>query len=344
MPTAKIYKKLYRLFFAFGLFLSSMLIGVEGYRITEGYSTRDAFFMTTMIISTTGMNEVQKLSAEGRMFTSFYVIFNLVIFGYFVSVATSYIFEGGLKDVFKNYMNTRVANKMKDHTIVCGYGRNGAKACEELFRSGMQFAIVEKDTVKLQEAINFYENKKNIYIIDGDATSDEVLIDAGVKKAKTIISTLGEDADNVFVTLTARELNPTIKIIAKAVRETSVSKLMRAGAHHVVVPEIIGGTHMASLVTKPDVIEFLNMLNGIGHTELRLEELRISEMKPEYVGQTIKDLSVREITGANIIAYKDMDGFMFNPTPETVFEEGGVVIVLGTENEIRTFVSYFSKW
>jgi voltage-gated potassium channel len=344
MPTAKIYKKLYRLFFALGLFIGSMFVGVEGYRLTEGYETRDAFFMTTMIISTTGMNEVQKLSPEGRLFTSFYVIFNLVIFGYFVSVATSYIFEGGLKDAFRNYMNTRVANKMKDHTIVCGYGRNGSKACEELFRSGMQFAIIEKGEEKLQEAIALYENKKNIYILQGDATSDEILIDAGVKKAKTIITTLGEDADNVFVTLTARELNPHIKIIAKAVKESSVSKLMRAGAHHVVVPEIIGGTHMASLVTKPDVIEFLNMLNGIGHTELRLEELRVSEMKEEYIGKTIKELGVREITGANIIAYKDMDGFMFNPTPETTFDTGGVLIVLGTENELRTFVSYFSKW
>jgi voltage-gated potassium channel len=344
MAVSKIYKKLYRLFFAFGLFVSSMFVGVEGYRLTEGFETRDAFFMTTMIISTTGMNEVQKLSPEGRIFTSFYVIFNLVIFGYFVSVATSYIFEGGLKDAFKNYMNTRVANKMKDHTIVCGYGRNGSKACEELFRSGMQFAIIEKGEEKLQEAIALYETKKNIYILQGDATSDDILIEAGVKKAKTIITTLGEDADNVFVTLTARELNPTIKIIAKAVKESSVSKLMRAGAHHVVVPEIIGGTHMASLVTKPDVIEFLNMLNGIGHTELRLEELRVSEMKEEYIGKTIKELGVREITGANIIAYKDMDGFMFNPTPETTFDTGGVLIVLGTENELRTFVSYFSKW
>jgi voltage-gated potassium channel len=344
MPTSNIYKKLRRLFFALSLFIASIVVGVEAFQYTEGYNIQDAFFMTVMIISTTGMNEVHKLSAEGRIFVSFYVIFNIVVFGYFISVATSYIFEGGLKDVFKNYMSNRVANKMKDHTIVCGYGRNGAKACEELFRSNMQFAILEKDAEKLQEAIDLYENKKNIYILEGDATADELLIDAGVKRAKTIISTLGEDADNVFVTLTARELNPTIKIIAKAVRESSVPKLMRAGAHHVVVPEIMGGTHMASLVTRPDVIEFLSMLNGVGHTELRLEELKVSEMKEEYKGKTIQKLDVRGLTGVNIIAYKDTDGFMFNPTPDTIFEDGGVAIVLGTENEIRTFVSYFSKF
>lgn len=344
MNTNKIFKKLRQLLIASGLFLISIIVGVQGFRHTENYDVRDAFFMTTMIISTTGMNEVHRLSPDGRLFVSFYVILNLFIFGYFISVATSYIFEGGLQEVFKNYMSNRVANKMKDHTIVCGYGRNGAKACEELHKSDAQFAIIEKNAEKLQEAINLYENRKNIYILEGDGTSDDVLIDAGVKRAKTIISTLGEDADNVFVTLTARELNPHIKIIAKAVRESSVSKLMRAGAHHVVVPEIMGGTHMANLVTKPDVVEFLSMLNGIGHTELRLEELRISEMKEEYKGKTIQELSVREITGVNIIAYKDMDGFMFNPTPETVLEEGGVIIVLGTQNEIRTFVSYFSKF
>lgn len=344
MNTHKIFKKLRQLFIASGLFLISILVGIQSFKYTEGYNLRDAFFMTTMIISTTGMNEVHKLSPDGRFFVSFYVIFNLFIFGYFISVATSYIFEGGLQEVFKNYMSNRVANKMKDHTIVCGYGRNGAKACEELDKSGAQFAIIERNAEKLQEAINLYENRKNIYILEGDGTSDEVLIDAGVKRAKTIISTLGEDADNVFVTLTARELNPHIKIIAKAVKESSVSKLMRAGAHHVVVPEIMGGTHMANLVTKPDVVEFLSMLNGIGHTELRLEELRISEMKEEYQEKTIQELSVREITGVNIIAYKDIDGFMFNPTPETVLEEGGVMIVLGTQNEIRTFVSYFSKF
>ncbi len=344
MNTSKIFKKLRQLFIASGLFLSSILVGIQGFRYTENYDLRDAFFMTTMIISTTGMNEVHRLSPDGRLFVSFYVILNLFIFGYFISVATSYIFEGGLQEVFKNYMSNRVANKMKDHTIVCGYGRNGAKACEELHKSNAQFAIIEKNAEKLQEAINLYENSKNIYILEGDGTSDNVLIDAGVKRARTIISTLGEDADNVFVTLTARELNPHIKIIAKAVRESSVSKLMRAGAHHVVVPEIMGGTHMANLVTKPDVVEFLSMLNGIGHTELRLEELRISEMKEEYKGKTIQELSVREITGVNIIAYKDMEGFMFNPTPETVLEEGGVIIVLGTQNEIRTFVSYFSKF
>jgi voltage-gated potassium channel len=208
----------------------------------------------------------------------------------------------------------------------------------------MQFAIIERSSEKLQEAIGLYEHKRNIYLLEGDATSDEVLIDAGVKRAKTIITTLGEDADNVFVTLTARELNPHIKIIAKAIKESSVTKLMRAGAHHVVVPEIIGGTHMASLVTRPDVIEFLSMLNGVGHTELRLEEMKIIDMKDEFKGQTIKDLDVRGLTGVNIIAYKDLDGFVFNPTPETIFVDGGVVIVLGTENEIRTFISYFGKY
>jgi voltage-gated potassium channel len=344
MANISIFSKLKQFFIAFGLFAISVLSGLIGFQITEGFNLPDAFYMTMMIVSTTGMNEVRHLSDGSRIFVSIYLIFNLLIFGYFISVVTSYVFEGGLKEVFKNYMTHRIANKMKDHTIVCGYGRNGSKACEELFRSNMQFAIIEKDPQKLQEAINLYENKKNIYILEGDATSDEVLIDAGVKKAKTIISTLGEDADNVFVTLTARELNPHIKIIAKAIKESAVTKLMRAGAHHVVVPEIIGGTHMASLVTRPDVIEFLSMLNGVGNTELRLEEMKVTEMKDEFQGKDIKELNVRGLTGVNIIAYKDLDGFVFNPTPETVLETGGVVIVLGTENEIRTFTSYFGKY
>jgi voltage-gated potassium channel len=334
------FQRLRQFLFALSLLLVCVSIGVIGFMVVEKHTFTDALYMTMIVISTTGMNEVRQLSAEGKIFVVFLIIFNITTFGYFVSILTKYIFEGELKDVFQHYMTNRIATKMKDHAIVCGCGKNGSKACEELYRSGLPFAIVDRERERIP---HYFHNKSSIFIVEGDATQDEVLIEAGIRKAKTIITALPEDAENVFVTLTAKELNPAITIISRASNERSIHKLRRAGAHHVVMPDAIGGSHMASLVTRPEVVEFLGILNGVGHTELKLEEMRVADMKPKFKNKTIRELDIRNLTGVNIIGYKDADGFVFNPTPETELCDGDVVIVLGTENDIRTFVSYCSN-
>jgi voltage-gated potassium channel len=309
--------------------------------LIEGFDFWKAFYLSVIIISTVGMNEVGSVSEPGRIFISFYIIFNLSIFAYFISVITKYLFEGELREIFKSYMVSRVADKLKDHTIVCGYGKNGTKACEELHRSKVPFVLIELNPELVDDT---YANDKNVFMVQGDATSDDVLLAAGIKRAKTIITTLPKDADNVFVTLTARELNPNLKIVARASEESSVSKLKRAGAHHVVMPDAIGGHHMATLVTRPEVVEFLGMLNGMGSEKMELDEIRFEDMKDEFHGKTLKEMNIREKTGVNILGYKDPEkGFVFNPHPDTIFRAGVVAIVLGDEEELKKFMQYCSK-
>ncbi|MDW7695567.1 potassium channel protein [Flammeovirgaceae bacterium SG7u.111] len=333
--------RLYQLFLAFGLLMISLFIGISGFMWVEDMGFWDAFYMTVITISTVGMNEIQKVDEGGRIFVSFYIIFNFSVFAYFVSVITKYLFEGELREILNSYMVNRVADKMKGHTIVCGYGNNGSKACEELYRSGVPFALIEQNPDVVDDT---YAHAKNVYLVQGDATSDDVLLSAGIERAKTIITTLPRDAENVFVTLTAKELNPKIKIVARASDESSISKLERAGAHHVVMPDAIGGLHMANLVTRPEVVEFLGMLNGVGQSKLKLDELKFEDMKDEFHGKSIRELNIRGLTGVNIIGYKDsMDGFIFNPTPDTIFEEGDVMIVLGTDAELKTFMVHCAK-
>jgi len=334
-------KRLRQLVFSFVLLISSLLIGISGLMTIEGFDFWKAFYLSVIIVSTVGMNEVGSVSETGRIFISFYIIFNLSIFAYFVSVITKYLFEGELREIFKSYMVSRVADKLKNHTIVCGYGKNGTKACEELHRSNVPFVLIELDAELVDDK---YANDNNVFMVQGDATSDDVLLAAGIQRARTIITTLPKDADNVFVTLTARELNPAIKIVARASEESSVSKLRRAGAHHVVMPDAIGGHHMATLVTRPEVVEFLGMLNGMGAEKLELDEIRFENMKEEFRGKTLKEMNLREMTGVNILGYKDPEkGFVFNPHPSTIFRDGDVAIVLGNKEELEKFMRYCSK-
>jgi voltage-gated potassium channel len=307
----------------------------------EGYNFWQAFYLSVVLISTVGMNEIGPISEAGRIFIAFYIIFNLSIFAYFISVVTKYLFEGELREILKSYMVSKVADRMKNHTIVCGYGKNGKKACEELFRSREPFVLIEQDKDVVDDT---YVNARDVTMLQGDATSDEVLIAAGIKRAKTIITTLPKDAENVFVTLTARELNPKIKIISRASEESSINKLKRAGAHHIVMPDAIGGLQMANLVTRPEVVEFLGLLNGVGPTNLKLEELRYDDMKEEIIGKSLRALRLRELTGVNILGIKHLQkGFVFNPHPDTVFTLGDVAIILGTEEEIANFMQHCHK-
>ncbi len=334
--------KLKQLFIAISLLFSSFFIGVIGFMLIEGRSLGDAIYLTIILVSTIGMNEVGKISEAGRVFISFFAIFNLSVFAYAISVITKYVFEGELKDIFNQYMTTRVGDKMKDHVIVCGHGKDGKKVCEELFYSGVPFTIV---ALKTQKAYEKYKDSNKVHMVEGDATQDEILIKAGIDRAKTIITTLPTDSDNVFVTLTARGLNAQLKIIAKASEESTERKLMRAGANNVVMPDAIGGAHMANLVTHPEVVEFLGMLNGVGNTELQLSQMSFEDFREDYHNKSIKDLDMRNNTGVNIVGYKDAsDDFIFNPTPDTVLQEGDVMIILGTFIEIRTCKSFYGTF
>ncbi|MEL6534575.1 MAG: potassium channel family protein, partial [Bacteroidota bacterium] len=310
------WRRFNRLLWLVILLTSSMVIGMGGFILIEGYTMVEAFYMSVITISTVGFTEVQPLSSTGRLFTGFYIILNLGIFAYVVSVLTAYLFEGELNRMYRQYLSRRVLRKMKDHTIVCGLGRNGFKACEELLHSGEKFVVIDNNALSLER----YPQAKEFQVIIGDATHDEVLEKAGIHQARALITTLPSDADNVFITLSAREENPDVFVIARASEEKSESKLKHAGAHEVVMPDALGGLHMAQLVTKPHVIEFLNLLNGIGEESqnIELEEVQFEDLIPAFQNKSIRDLDVRNQTGATIIGFKDdQRGFLFNPSADT---------------------------
>ena len=328
------HRSLRRLIFALVLLISSMVFGSIGYMLIEGFSLIDAAFMSVITFSTVGFNEVNPLSDTGKVFTTVYILVNLGIFAYTVSVLSSFLFEGELQKIFKNIQTSREVKKLKNHIIVCGYGRNGAMACNELYMNNKDFIIIESD----EEILENIPDDRNYPFILGNATMDEVLLDAGVRKAESVITTLPNDADNVFITLTARELNPQINVISKASETSSEKKLYRAGASHVVMPDRLGGMHMANLITKPYVIEFLELINGVGGMTLKLEEISYEVLKDEYHNQSLKEMDIRSRTGVTIIAFKDdKEGFIFNPHSDKRVGEGDILIVLGTPQHFEKF-------
>lgn len=331
-------KKFRRFFIAFSLFVTNIVVGIVGFMIIEGYNFYDALYMTVITIGTVGFMEVHPLSFTGRMFTSFYILSNLFLFAFLASVITSYLVEGELKEIFSNYISHRKVKKLQNHVIVCGFGRNGHKACEQFKKNDIPFVVIEKNMDYLNENIDFF---KDIPYIEGDATQDEVLKNAGVDRASALITTLPKDADSVFVTLSARQLNPNLTIIARANESSAESKLIRAGANKLVRPDLIGGVYMANLVTKPGVVEFLDMISGTG--KLKLEEFEYMDFKEEFRGKSIIDLDIRHKTGASIMGFKDADKeFLINPHPDTQIHENDIMIVLGTIEQIYKFAEVYT--
>lgn len=318
----------------------SLASGIIGFMLIEGYKLTDAFYMTVITISTVGYQEVQPLSEAGRMFTAVYIFFNLGIFAYILSVISTYVFEGEIRQMFTNYRLLRKMKNLKGHVIVCGFGRNGSKACEELLAGKHTVVIIDSNESVIENEV--LKSSSEVLFIKGDATHDDVLKNAGIENARALISTMPKDSDNVFVTLTARQLNPSVNIISRASEETSESKLIRAGANKVVMPDAVGGRHMATLVTKPDVVEFIEMMNGIGEDSLRLDNINYYQLKDEWKDKSIGELDIRKKTGAMVIAIKDQFGFTMNPQANKSLLEGQTMIVLGSTQELDK-LSFFKK-
>ena len=233
-----------RLLFAVLFFAIAILSGIIGFIILEGYSLSEAFYMTIITISTVGYGEVRPLSHEGRLFTSLLILFNIGALAYAVSVISAFIFEGDLKAVIKENQMEQDLKKLKNHVVVCGYGRLGRSICRDLEAEGSQILIVEKDEKILEELAS-----KEMLFLSGDAAEDETILKMRIEHATIIVTTFHSDASNIFVALAARELNPNLNIISRASAEANVSKLKLAGADHIIIPEDLTGSYIASLVS-----------------------------------------------------------------------------------------------
>lgn len=233
--------------------------------------------------------------------------------------------------LLKGIRKTGGISKMKDHIIIVGFGRNGQQTAHDLLAMNRKVVVIEKS----HELISSHEKEKVVFL-EGDATEDEILEQAGIRQAAALITTLPIDADNLYVVLTARSLNPILQIISRASHEPSYKKLITAGASHVVMPEKVGGTFMASLVAKPDLAEFFHHLSIEGNEGVNLVEVVCSDLPSEFQDQTIHDMSIRRLTGANIVGFKTSDcQYIINPSGDTVMTKNAKLFVLGTPDQIE---------
>lgn len=320
-----------RLLYAASALAVVMIIGVVGFMYFEEDSFLNSIFMTVITISTVGYSLLHELTDGGKVFTIFLIIISLGVYAYSISIITSYLVEGNIEKLIRG-RTLKKAKKMKNHTILCGYGRIGKQVADELRAHNMPFLVIDDDLDVIKASEN---NSNNIKFIEGDATQDDVLIKAGIKNARALITALPLDADNLYVSLSARDLNEKITIISRGSDHSAEKKLHKAGADHVILPEKIGGAHMAKLVARKDVLEFLDHLSYRGISLTNLEEINYSELASDFHNKTILEMGIRKKLGANIVGFKTPEGeFIINPTLDTRIVQDSKLFVLGTPEQI----------
>ena len=305
---------------------------MSGYMFIEHYTLIDAFYMTIITVATVGFGEVHPLSDAGKIFTAFLIMTSFGIFAYSISLITRYIVDGEFQHFFKSYRMNNTIEKIENHVIICGYGRNGRQAAHVLKQHNQRFVVIEQK----HEVVSSITHRFSHLLIEGNATDDEVLQKAGITRAKALITTLPTDADNLFIVLSARSLNANLTIISRASDDNSDKKLKTAGANNVIMPDKVGGAHMASLVLKPDVVEFIDYITAQGENNINLEEFTFTDLREELRNKTIADIDVRSKSGANIIGFKTDGGqFIINPSPDTKIIPNAKLFVLGTNEQIK---------
>ncbi len=320
------------------LVVFTLCIGVLGFKFIADYTWTDAVYMTVITVTTVGYGEVNPLTPEAKIFTVLLILCSVVILGYAITVITEYIISRNSYDSIKRKRVQKQINNLSDHIIVCGYGRNGKQAVEKLKAYNKSFVIIEKQ----DEVIERFEEAGTLFI-KGNANEDHTLIAAGIERAHTLITALPDDADNLFVVLSARQLNKKLQIISRAEFETSQSKLKLAGANNVIMPNRIGGDHMASLVVHPDLIEFLDNLSVVGEEDsINVEEIGFENVCPDGKELSIREIDLRNKTGCTIIGYKSpREKYIVNPEAELVLEKGSKLILIGRPEQIKRLHDIF---
>jgi voltage-gated potassium channel len=317
--------------------------GTAGYRLVEGWTIRESAYMTLITITTVGFGEVRPLSPAGQRFTILLIVFGLFTAGYAATVVVGYVFEGQIVRTVKERRLQRQLKRLKNHYIVCGAGDVGREVALELQRSKMRFCVVDRDPQASELA-----RDESILLVTGDAVNDEVLQEAGVERAVGLISALPEDEQNVFVVLTARQLNPKLVIVSQAAEESTIRKLRKAGADRVISPKQIAGRRMASVMLRPSVVSFLEvMVQGTG-VAMRIEEVIINADSP-LVGKNLRETGIGSHTGAIIVGINDQAGHTrMNPTSGSLLsavtlKEGDVLIALGNDEQIHRLRDFVNK-
>ncbi|WP_222983601.1 potassium channel family protein [Flagellimonas meishanensis] len=325
-----------KILLALSLMVLVLTFGVLGYKFISGFTWIEAIYMTIITVTTVGFAEVRPLDADAKIFTVFLIVTSVFIFGFAISVITEYILGRNSLELLKKKKVKKQIDSLSNHVVVCGFGRNGMQAAEKLMAYKKPFVVVEKD----REIVDRYG--EDILFVEGDANEDETLLQAGIERAQYLITAVPDDAANLFIVLSARQLNKDLFIISRASQITSLKKLEFAGANKVIMPDKIGGDHMASLVVMPDLITFMDKLSMEGEHTTNLEEVEIEDFTDQIDCSSLRDLDLRRKTGCTIIGYIDPNGkYIINPEADLKLEPKGKVIVLGRPEQIQKLNDMF---
>ncbi len=313
------------------LFIITIAVGTVGYMVIERWTWSDSFYMTAITLSTVGFGEVRALSPAGRIFTVLLIFAGVGLIIYFLSSMAEYLVSLNMEHEWHKRRSSSMIKKMSNHTIVCGYGQVGSSAVATLQESGRQIVVIDNDPQCLAAA---YE--ADLAVVEGDATQDATLMQAGIDRAGTTIVSTGDDSLNLFIVLSARSLNPELHIIARATVSANAEKLRRAGANRVVSPYEIGGQHMANIVIRPHVTDFFDVVTLPGGEEIWVEEQTLAP-NCSLVGRSVVDSDIRRQTGVTLVAiYRPDAGINIVPDSNTTLDAGDKMIVLGTREQLAS--------
>lgn len=318
-----------------------VIVGACGYMLVEGWSFADSLFMGAITVTAVGYEEVHPLTRGGEYFTMVLLALGITWLGMWFALITSFIVELDFRNFFLRRRTMKEIDSLSGHIILCGAGRTGRRVIEELLPAQEAFVVVERDPSHVSLAREIAG--EDLLVVEGDANHDNTLQQAGIERARGLMAALGRDEDNVYVCLSARALNPELEIVVRAYDEESTEKLYRAGADHVVSPNVTGAVRMASVLLRPSVVSFLDVATRSPEMALRIEQSTVGARSP-LVGKALQEADIRGETGLIVIAVRkqgeDGDDFVFNPGAETRLLAGDELIVLGTPEQIESLRSY----
>ena len=320
-----------RVFYIAACLAGIAVIGTIGYTLIEEWDVVDSFYMTIITLTTVGYGEVRELSLAGRMFTVALLLVGVGMVFYGAATIAEARFEERIRQIFGRRKLVKELDKLENHHIICGYGRIGSTVAGEYARESMPHVIIESD-----ESIASHLDQEGKLVILGDATLDETLIEAQVEKARSLVCALPTDAENVFVTLTARALNPNLFILSRAARESSIGKMEAAGANRVVSPYIMGGMRIAQSVLRPKLAGFIDEVIGHATTDLDFDEVTVPEGS-NLVGMALRESEISQETGVYLLSIRHSSGEMrFNPGADFQIQAGDHLYALGTPAQVES--------
>lgn len=313
------------------IFVVLLLSGIVGYMLLEGWGLLDSLYMTIITLSTVGYGEVHNVGPGGRIFTVLLIIFGVSIITYIVSLVVETLVAGEIRSALGRRKVDKKIKSLKDHYIICGYGRIGSIICKGLSARSIPLVVIERDEQVREEL-----EQDGILYLEGDATNEETLLEAGIESAKGLVSVVSLDAENLYICLTARGLNPRLYILTRAEDEVSERKLLRAGANNVILPYMVGGRRMVQAIIRPTMSDFLESAIHDESTELNIEEVTVGAQS-SLMGLTLIESGIRQNMDIIVIGIKQKDGTMiFNPSSQTKIESGDTLIAMGRNRDLET--------